>query len=113
MGHQVAFSRVTKQEVLGTLKAAGTSDPDVLFATKEGIAAASRPLKFMGIIPIVCGIGMTLTIIGAVIGIPMMILGFWMRHRGKSNVKTIEVTFSESLKGAGAAAGRGEPALSA
>jgi hypothetical protein len=38
---------------------------------------------------------MTITIIGAFVGIPMMIFGFWVRGRLKGNIKVAEETYAE------------------
>jgi len=101
MNNQVSFVKVSRQEVIGSLKAIGSLDPDVLFAAKEGMTATNKPLKLMSLIPIICGIGLTLTIIGSFIGIPMILLGAWLRRRASTNVRTIEEAFAEYVKSAG------------
>jgi hypothetical protein len=39
--------RMEKQQVIGSLKATGSTDPDVLFAKKEEMLIGSRRMKFL------------------------------------------------------------------
>lgn len=87
--------KLDKQQVLGALKATGSTDPDVLYARKEEMLAESRRMKLLGIGPIVVGTAMTLTIIGAVVGIPIVIFGVTMRNRIKRNTKLAEEAYTE------------------
>lgn len=88
-------AKLDKQQVVGALKATHSNDPDVLFARKEELLAETRRMKLLGIAPIIMGIVMTLTIIGAFVGIPVMIFGFWVRGRIKGNIKVADETYSE------------------
>jgi len=88
-------AKLDKQQVVGALKATQSNDPDVLFARKEELLAETRRLKLLGIVPIVTGIIMTLTIIGAFVGIPVMIFGFWVRGRLKGNIKVADETYAD------------------
>jgi hypothetical protein len=56
--------------VIGFLKSAGSRDPGAL---------------------------LTVTILGAFLGIPMLILGWWMRRRGVRNLETVEAGYAEFL----------------
>jgi hypothetical protein len=40
---------------------------------------------------------LTITILGAFIGIPLLILGWWMRRRGVRNLETVEAGYAEFL----------------
>jgi hypothetical protein len=40
---------------------------------------------------------LTVTILGAFLGIPMLILGWWMRRRGVRNLETVEAGYAEFL----------------
>ena len=95
---QVSFSRVSPQQVVGALKSTGSIDPDVLFAAKEALVAPVKPLKFMGIWAYVTGGLMTLLILTAFIGIPLIVFGWWVRKRGAENIATIETAYSEYLR---------------
>lgn len=92
---QVRFSLVTPQEVTGALKATGSTDPDILAAAKDQIAAPYRPLKWFGIWGIVTGTLCCLLVILAFIGVPIIIFGIWALRRSKKNRETIEKAYAE------------------
>ncbi|MCU0621011.1 MAG: hypothetical protein MUC69_05855, partial [Gemmatimonadales bacterium] len=93
----IRFGRVSRAEVLGALKASGSTDPDVLLAAKEEFASRYRPLKWVGIWAIVSGALATALVILAFIGIPLLLVGvFWLRRAGQ-NMRTIEAAFAEHL----------------
>ncbi len=100
---QVSFSRVTRQQILGELKSTGSADADVLFAAKEALIAPVKPLKIMGIWAYITGGLMTVLILTAFLGIPLIIFGWWVRSRAKQNIETIEATYAEYLASVGAA----------
>ena len=91
----MAIAKLERQQVIGALKATGSSDPDVLYARKEELLAPSRSLKLLGIAPIIVGIAMSLTIIGAVVGIPAILFGLFIRKRIRANIGTAESAPSE------------------
>lgn len=92
---QPQFGLVTRERVLGMLKATGSTDPDVLLAAKEEFSYGYRILKFFGIWGLVTGVLATLLIVLAFIGIPLLIFGWWALRRSKRNVRLIESTFAE------------------
>ena len=92
-----ALSNATKQQVVGALKATGSSDPDVLFACKQELLDQYKPLKMMSLIPVICGALLCLTVIGAFIGVPMIVLGWWLRRKSTRNLATVEDGFTEYL----------------
>jgi len=94
-GPPMAIAKLERQQVIGALKATGSSDPDVLYARKEELLAPSRSLKLLGIAPIIAGIAMSLTIIGAVVGIPAIFFGLFIRKRIRTNIGTAESALSE------------------
>jgi hypothetical protein len=93
----VQFSLMTRQEVMGVLKATGSRDSDVLFAAKEQLLGQVKPLKIFGICAYVTGGLSTLLIVFAFIGIPLLFFGWWMRRRARQNIEVIESTFAEYL----------------
>lgn len=95
---QPQFGLVTKERVLGMLKATGSTDPDVLLAAKEEFAYGYRILKWFGIWGLVTGGLATLLIVTAIIGIPVLIFGWWALRRSKRNVRLIESTFAEYVQ---------------
>lgn len=90
-------AKIEKQQVLGALKATGSSDPDVLFARKEELLAESKKMRLLGIVPIVVGVAVSLTIIGAIAGIPAILFGLWVRKRIKTNVETADAAYAAYL----------------
>jgi hypothetical protein len=91
----VTFSLMTKPQILGVLKATGSTDRDVLFAAKEELLGQVRPLKIFGIWAYVTGGLCCLLILLAIIGVPLLFFGWWVRRRAKQNIELIEVTFAE------------------
>lgn len=91
----MVVAKIDKQQVIGALKATGSSDPDVLYARKEEMLAESKRMKLLGIFPIIVGVAMSLTIIGAVVGIPVIFFGLSVKKRIKNNVKAAEEGLAE------------------
>ncbi len=89
------FLKLDRQMVLGYFKAAGSHDPDVLHSHKTSLVTLGRFPKLVGIYLTVMGAFLTVTIIGAFLGIPMILLGIWMWRRGNRNLLTIEEGFAE------------------
>lgn len=93
-----SFSLMTRQQVLGVLKSTGSTDADVLAAAKEDLLQPMKFLKFMGIWAYVTGGLATVLILTAIIGVPLLLFGWWVRRRAKRNIETIETTFAEYLE---------------
>jgi len=97
MNPNAALSTASKPQFIGALKAANSTDPDVLLHVKEDLLDQYRPLKIMSWVPIICGALISLTIIGAIIGIPLIILGIFLRRMCKRNMATVESAYDEHL----------------
>lgn len=89
------FLKLDKSTVVGYLKSTGSRDPDVLHTQKREIMSAAKFPKYAGVYVMVMGGLLTLLIIGAFIGIPMLILGWWMRRRGVANIAVVEEAYNE------------------
>ncbi len=98
MIHPSPLVKVTRQEVLGHLKAAGSMDPDVLHAQKATLMQAVKFPKMVGNYVILLGALLTITILGAFLGIPALVAGWFIRRRGVRNIHTVETTFEEFLR---------------
>lgn len=96
-----SFSLMTSQQVLGTLKSTGSTDVDVLAAAKEEMIQPMKFLKFMGVWAYVTGGLACLLIIMAIIGVPLLIFGWWVRRRARANIETIETTYASYLQSLG------------
>jgi hypothetical protein len=102
------FSTVDKHAVIGSLKATGSHDPDVLDARKTELLARVRFQKLAGLFLMVPGIPISLIRSGVlgglpmvVIGIPMVLLGWWLWRRGSRNFATVEAGFTEYVRSPG------------
>jgi hypothetical protein len=93
------YSKLNKQEVIGVLKATGSRDKDVLYAAKEGLLKVARQTRFNGTILMIVGVGLTITIIGSPIGIPMFFAGWWLRRRGTTSIEAVEAAYKECTAG--------------
>ena len=89
------FTKIDKQSVIGTLKATGSQDPDILYAQKAKLLAPNKNLKILSIILIVCGIIFTVTVILAIAGIPFAISGLWMWRFSSKNIAAVELGYAE------------------
>jgi hypothetical protein len=100
----MAIAKIEHQQVIGALKATGSSDPDVLFARKEELLAETRRVKMLGTVPLVIGGILTVTIVGAIVGIPMILFGVMMRKRIHKNMETADAAYAEYLSSLGLSA---------
>lgn len=91
----MVVAKLDRQQVFGALRATGSSDPDILYARKEELLAESRRMKLLGIAPIVVGVAMSLTIVGAVIGIPIIWFGYSVGKTIRTNISTADEALSE------------------
>ena len=91
------FAKMDKQSVIGTLKAVGSRDPDVLHAQKQKLLAPSKNLKNVSLIVMICGGGLTITVFAAFVGIPALLFGIWIWRRSNRNIAEIEAAYSEYL----------------
>lgn len=96
------FTRLDEQSVVGMFKATGARDRDILHAQKEKLLAQPKQLKLLGIILIVVGVFMTVTVVLAIAGIPSIIFGWWTWRFGQKNIAAVEAGFTryaQSLAG--------------
>jgi hypothetical protein len=91
------FSKVDKQSVIGTLKAVGSRDPDVLHAQKQKLLAPSLNMKKISLFLMIGGGVLTITVFAAFAGIPLALFGIWMWRSSSRNIATVETAFSEFI----------------
>lgn len=91
------FLKLDKQMVIGELKSVGSRDPDVLHNKKTQIMTIAKFPKHAGVYVMVMGGLCTALIIMAFIGIPLLILGWWMRRRGIANVAAVEEGWNDFM----------------
>jgi hypothetical protein len=93
----MVVAKIEKQQVIGALKATGSSDPDVLYARKEELLGESRKMKILGPFAIIVGIAMSLTILMAIIGIPIILFGLAVKKRIRTNIQTADAALADYL----------------
>jgi len=89
------FLKLDKQRVIGILKSAGSRDADVLHSHKAELESIAKFPKLAGIYMMVVGALCTMLILTAFIGIPLLILGWWVRRRGVASLQAVEEGFAE------------------
>ena len=89
--------KIEKQQVIGALKATGSTDPDILFAKKEEMLVETKKLTILPVFAYVVGTAMSLTIVGAVIGIPVIFFGRAVSKAIKGNLQTADAGLDEFL----------------
>jgi hypothetical protein len=97
------FARIDREAVLGSLRAAGSRDPDLLHAQKLALLRTVRFPKLAGTsliaVGALSGAGLgALSARLAAVGIPVLLAGWWLRRRGARNVATVEATYAEFLR---------------
>lgn len=80
----------TRQAVTRRLKATGSTDPDVLYAAREELAAPFQRHRIVCLIIIVAGTLVCCTLVLVPIGIPAVLYGVRHHRRTRTNLATIE-----------------------
>jgi hypothetical protein len=89
------FTKLDKQSVIGTLKATGTRDPDILYAQKAKLLAPAKHLKLLAIIMAAVGAFFTITVVLAIAGIPLILFAWWTWRFSGKNIAAVETAFAE------------------
>jgi hypothetical protein len=92
-----SLADTSAQQIVGVLKATGSTDPDVLFAAKEEYGSTFATQRFQGMGLLITGALASLTIIMAVIGVPVAIFGWWLWRKGKRNIALVEEAYAHYL----------------
>ena len=90
------FTPVDKQWVIGTLKAMGSTDPDVLYAARAKLLAAVTFAKVAGVGAV--GLGVLLLFLpagGRWFGPPLLVVGWWLWRRGVRNAAVVVAGYDE------------------
>jgi hypothetical protein len=91
----VRLTDTTPQEVVRALKSTGASDEDVLYAAKTEFSQPFRYQRIVGACLGLLGLLVSLTGIGALVGIPMVVSGILMWRKGGRNLAVVDSTFSQ------------------
>jgi hypothetical protein len=84
-----------KRAIIGTFKSAGSTDPDVVHATKQSLIGATKPVVIGSWVFTVVGTAATLTIVGALVGVPLIVGCWWLRRRVRAYVADVEAAYRE------------------
>jgi hypothetical protein len=91
------FTKIDKQSVIGTLKATGSHEPDILHAQKQKLLAPCKNLRNLSYILMGGGALLTITVIVAFAGIPIALFGVWVWRFSAKNIAAIEAGYNEYL----------------
>jgi len=91
------FTKLDVQGVIGALKSTGSQDADVLYAQKQQLLAPASHLKLLGMILMGGGALLTITVIAAILGIPLAIFGWFCWSFGKKNIAAVETGYLTSI----------------
>jgi len=91
------FAKVDKQGVIGTLKATGSTDPDILYAQKQKLLGPLNNLKKISFVLMGGGALLTVMVVTAFAGIPLAVFGIWMYRHSTKNIATLDEAYSEYL----------------
>jgi len=94
----MVIPKLTHQQIVGSLRATGSTDPDVLFAKKEELLAETRRMKLLTIVPLILGGILTVSIIGAIVGVPAILFGIAVRKTYNHNINTADAALSEYMQ---------------
>ena len=86
---------MSAQRVVTELKAAGSSDPRVLLATKDALMKEQKSLRLMSWLFIAIGFALMLTPEGAFVGIPLIAVMVWALMRVRRNMSVIGATYDD------------------
>lgn len=89
--------KLDTSQVIGYLKSAGSRDPDILHTQKAHLVSLAKFPKFVGTYLMVVGGLCTALVLLAVIGVPLLIFGWWIRSRGVKNVQVVEAGWAEFM----------------
>ncbi|HLV26586.1 MAG TPA: hypothetical protein VKZ41_09750 [Gemmatimonadales bacterium] len=102
---------VPQQQLVGALKATGSSDPDVLFAAKEATMKVQRQLKLVATGFMLFGAVLTITLLGAPVGLPLLIGAYWLRRKVARNLADADATYGSYVAHARSAASTADSRL--
>lgn len=85
------------QAVARRLKATGSTDPDVLYAAREELAAPFQRHRVVCLLIIVAGTLVCCTVLLAPLGVPIVVVGVRHRKQCERNLATIEAAHAEYI----------------
>ena len=95
---------VTPDYVTGFILQAGSGNPVVLEARRQDLMRRQQPAKIGSLAFIVIGGIMTVTIIGAIVGLPMLAIAGWVHWKVRGNLRVIDEAYRALVSSPAAAA---------
>lgn len=89
--------KMDRQAVVGELKMAGSTDPDILHAIKDRLLAPSKRARTFGWVCIGLGVALAITVFGLIFTLLLVPMGIVLLLRGQGNIKTINAAFDEFI----------------
>lgn len=81
---------LTPEYASGYIAQAGTGNPVVLEARRQELLQRQQPAKIGSLAFLVIGGILTITIIGAILGIPMLAIAGWVQWKVRGNLRVID-----------------------
>ena len=94
---QLDTDAVCLQQITAALESTCSSDPDVLFARREELLADTRKMSTAATFRIIAGFAVSLTVVGAIVGVPAIRRGLGMRKRVAATTEAVESAYSAYL----------------
>ena len=91
------FTKVDQQTIFGMFKSAASHDPDVLYAQKETLLGPYKNLKRLATLGAAIGAFLTITVVGAIVGIPSMLGAWWLWRFQAKNADAVEAGYAQYL----------------
>lgn len=85
-------------EAMGRFRATGARDPQVVASLAASLRATPNLIKWASIAMLIPGIATTLTIVGAIIGIPILIICGIMISKASRTLGVIKLAQEDYLK---------------
>lgn len=93
------FAPIDRQWVIGTLKAVGSTDPDVLYAARAKLRAAVGFTKIAGACLLGSGVLCLFVSTTRWFAGPLLVTGWWLWRRGSNNLAAVEAGYQEFSHG--------------
>jgi hypothetical protein len=93
--------RTSKQSVIAALRATGTRDPDILERKRIALRSAARSSWVAGGVLLLIGAALCFLPPGVLAGIPAILAGAVLGHRGWQNLHAVEAGYAEFVNSSG------------
>lgn len=99
--------KMTREQVIAQFKNSPNQDTETIAGVRDGILAEQKPMQLGSTAFIVIGSILTVSIIGIIPGLPMLIAAIYVKRCARSNKAIIEAAYAEYVARGTGAAGTG------